>query len=1033
MPVNGSVRCAWFAAFIAASSLLCPSALALDPRRPIASYQHTRWGAAEGAPAIINAITQDRYGYLIVGAATGLYRFDGVTFELIRPDDAELTQGRVVHLLRGKDDRIWAFYDTGQVATYRNGRLKRDPTIPKIPAKSPAGAAQTPDGDLWMDGSGAGTAILRRHNGRWHPLTKEAGLNPSEWANIFLAARDGSLWISTNHSLLVKRKGSERFETLKPAILRTVLSQDRRGQIWASDSHGTVALDAHGRSMGQVYPTPTFQNFTAKSLFDRDGNLWMANGHEIVRVRTPGRPARSPDGRILPAVEQLGASDGVGANTTMFEDREGNIWVGTSRALHQFRDVPIVLEPMLATTSAGSQINLFAASDGTVYMAVGQSLFRARPGAAPEKIARLAASADCLTETNDGAIWLFEFDRVVRLHKGVATEMVRSKDLAAFGVYDDGGCAADNHGTTWVSRFYPENPNSGLISVRDRILHYHPQPASRWPVAIARGRGGTPIAWLANGQVVELGADGRFTNVLARSVPKSVIYMLAMGTKGPFLGGGFGLARIWNRQLQIIDANRFPWIASATGITESPDGRTWMITPAGIVVMDSKALDMAFNDVGAPLKSRVLSFEDGLPEIRSPLARVGVARGGDGRIWFATFAGVARIDPAEIKRDIVPPPVHIGALTAGSRVYPDPPSSITLAPGTSKLAIRYAGLSLSVPSRVKFRYRLQGLDSGWVEAGTRREAFYTNLRAGTYAFSVLASNSDDVWSNEATTLKITISPSFVETIWFKLIGAAGLGLVIWLLIQVRTRVVQHQLQDRFDVRNAERERIARALHDTLLQSVQGMVYRFQSVADSLGAETADRKRIEEALDQADALIVEGRNQVQALRVAADSPPIAEALRQTLPRLAGNGPTALQVTVVGKERALKPAVSAELLKIAEEAVRNAIRHAAARSIDVSLAFAGNEATLRILDDGIGIAPEVARAGRDGHFGLPGMRERAEQLRGRCLIGPRAGGGTEISATIPGRFAFQRHLPRPVEGIRRMWGYLGFSAEMDDGGG
>ncbi len=426
------------------------------------------------------------------------------------------------------------------------------------------------------------------------------------------------------------------------------------------------------------------------------------------------------------------------------------------------------------------------------------------------------------------------------------------------------------------------------------------------------------------------------------------------------------------------------------------------------------------------MPARTFDVHDGLPDYVSSQTWDALVRGGDGRIWASTLAGTVWIDPARISFNRNPPPVAIGSLVAEGRRYRDP-MSLRLPAGTSDLVISYAALSLAIPERVQMRYRLEGHDAGWVDPGRRRQAFYTNLAPGNYRFRVIAANEDGVWNRQGASLDFTIPPTFLQSIWFKLLCALALGGLGWAAYKLHVQRLKTRLQTNFDVRIAERERIARELHDTLLQSFQGVVLFFQSLADRIPPDSALRTPIEKGLDHADAALAEGRDRVRELRSEAGQNDLAQALRDAVAEMVTGETPRFRLIVEGTPRPLYPLVSEEVLRIAQEAVRNAIQHAGASTIEVALTYAGKDLRLIVQDDGVGIPESVLASGsRDGHYGIVGMRERAEQIGGRFSLASRTGAGTEMLLTVPARIAYRNggirwrdrlHPDRWRPGIRR----------------
>ncbi|HEY0301012.1 MAG TPA: triple tyrosine motif-containing protein, partial [Rhizomicrobium sp.] len=867
-------RCAAVVAMVAASLLFAPPAGALDPERSLAQYKHTSWTTTEGAPPIIYALAQSTDGYLWIGSASGLYRFDGVTFEHIAPHGPEANAWRATALLVARDGTIWAGYHGGDIATYRDGVLRPDRSAPRTDAYV-LSLVQTRDGAIWATVYRRERSLLRYFQGRWQEIGADWGL-PAGWPANTLATRDGSLWLTDDVSILRLRPGARRFERVQSVTSNGTISEDLAGRIWRSDSLGSrIIPGAAGESSGPALPTPSFPGWPAFVYFDRDGNLWGLNGRGVFRARVPREVRAGPPGGGL--VEHFTAKDGLSADTAalLFEDREGNIWVATTLGLDQFRAASVMIEPMLAGRPPFGS-GLLGASDGTVYVGTSDAVYRVAPGGAPRLLIGNISEPSHICEAADGSIWIFTLDRALRLRQNritATTIPVLMPSRSTNGSFL-GGCAVDRDGTLWLN-----GKQSGMFSTKSGEWHGHGAADPDLSVdTMVRGSGGSLLALLNSGNLVRLGTDGKPERILLRRKP-SEVNVLYQGRHDVLLGGSFGLGRLQGGTLQIADPTHFPWLADPNSMAETPQGQIWLFGRAGIVGLPAADLERAFRDPRARLEPTVLGFEDGLPNVRSLLSQPGVVRGGDGRLWFATVGGVVWIDPARLAHNRLPPPVHIRGLVAGDVRYRDP-RHLKLVKGTSNLAIQYTGLSLTMPQRVRFRYRLEGVDADWIEAGTRREAYYTNLGPGTYRFRVVAANNDGVWNRAGATLDFTIPPTFLQSIWFKLLCALALGALALAAYALHVQQLKARLQSHFEVRIAERERIARELHDTLLQSVQGLVLFVQSIGQRIPPDSDLRQPIEKALDRADAALDEGRARVRDLRSNTASHDLAQALYDT---------------------------------------------------------------------------------------------------------------------------------------------------------
>jgi signal transduction histidine kinase len=401
----------------------------------------------------------------------------------------------------------------------------------------------------------------------------------------------------------------------------------------------------------------------------------------------------------------------------------------------------------------------------------------------------------------------------------------------------------------------------------------------------------------------------------------------------------------------------------------------------------------------------------GLSAERTP--EPSLAESQDGRMWFATTRGIAWLDPAALhkNRNRFPPPVLISSITSNGKTYPGS-SDFTLPAHSESLQIDYTALSLAIPDRVLFRYKLDGVDPEWQDAGTRRQAFYTRLPPGHYQFHVIARNNDGVWNETGASLVVSIKPAFYQTWWFTALVMLAAGALLWWAIRLRIRSIAHQLQGRLAERVAERERIARELHDTLLQSLFGLTLRFHTAASRLPADDPAREALDEALKQSDRVMQEGRERVLNLRGRRiDNTNLADALAETGHQLRAIHPANFEISVEGGPRPLDEIVQEEILLIGREALTNAFSHSGAENIVAEIAYQPGALHVRVRDDGRGIDEGVLKTGyRSGHWGLPGMRERANKMRGELRVRSSSEGGTLIDLQVPGTLVYRPESPK-----------------------
>jgi signal transduction histidine kinase len=445
---------------------------------------------------------------------------------------------------------------------------------------------------------------------------------------------------------------------------------------------------------------------------------------------------------------------------------------------------------------------------------------------------------------------------------------------------------------------------------------------------------------------------------------------------------------------------------------ETADGDLWVHDADGVAHVPAGEARQALRDSTYRPRADRFDARDRLDGPATTNVAPSAVEGTDGRIWFAYVGGVASVDPAHLPRNGVPPPITIRGIRAGEREY-SASGQIALPARTTGLTIAYTAASLDIPERVRFRYRLSGLDTAWQDVGARREAVYTNLGPGDYRFQVIAANADGVWNETGATLDFVIPPTFVQTRLFLALCAMGAAGALWLLLAWRQRRVTAAIHARFDATLAERTRIAQELHDTLLQGFGSVALQVHAARRLVGTQP---QQLTEVLDQAaavaDATLREARHAVWEMRAPElDELDLPGALRAAAYDAVGSEPIRLSVAVHGAPRHLPPAAEVAALRIGREAVTNSVRHAGCKTVDVTLAYGPGTLTVKVCDDGRGLSPEsIDRARRNGHWGLIGMRERAAAAGGYLEIAAVDGGGTSVIAVLPTDEASGKPVPR-----------------------
>jgi signal transduction histidine kinase len=437
----------------------------------------------------------------------------------------------------------------------------------------------------------------------------------------------------------------------------------------------------------------------------------------------------------------------------------------------------------------------------------------------------------------------------------------------------------------------------------------------------------------------------------------------------------------------------------------------WLNMACGLVRIARTELDSWVADSKRTVQAAVFDSSDG---VRSHAfygsTSPHVAKSLDGKLWFSTWDGLSVVDPRHLPANKLPPPVHIEQITADGKVY-DALSGLRLPPLVRDLTIDYTALTFVAPEKVHFRFKLEGQDQDWREVVNDRQVQYSNLGPGNYRFRVTACNNSGVWSDAGTFLDFSIAPTYYQTTWFRVSCVAAFFLLLGAAYQLRVRQLAHQFNMTMEARVSERTRIARDLHDTLLQSFHGLLLRFQTVYALLPSRLEEAKQnLETAIDQAAAAITEGRDAVQGLRSSTvESNDLADAIRAIAEELASDetnqNSAVFQVQVEGTPHNLRPILRDEIYRVASEALRNAFLHARARRIEVEIRYDERQLRLRVRDDGKGIDSKLLNEdGRPGHYGLRGMRERAKLVGGKLTVWSEPDAGTEVELSIPAATAY-----------------------------
>jgi signal transduction histidine kinase/ligand-binding sensor domain-containing protein len=1009
-------------------SARAPAALPTDPRLDIPFLYHTAWSGKDGAPSGVQAMAQTSDGVLWLGAHNGLFSFDGVRFSSIRRlSGIDLPSSEVYALLAPRTGGLWVSYLFGGASFINDGKVTHYSPADGLPSGTITDMAEGADGAVWA----ASTAgLFRRKQMGWEDVTDQYGLR-SRFLRSICIDPDQTVWVNAGGPILYLKAGADRFETAPwriDSVKNPFLARSRDGVPWISTSIDgrSAALRLSMRSL--VSPTAVDIIWLDKpdaaiDVVESSGALWIDSGMALTRAPPNSRELRNPElanhTRDYPLDQASGRAVQIG-----FEDREGDIWLGTTGGIDKFRDSRIHQLPLVM-----GEITIVAADRGGLWVgldrspAVPRGLYSMGLDAPPRRIPgieRISAGY----RSPSGEIWLGGAAGLWHLAQDQWQPLMGPDMLRGQPDTDLQAIATDSDGSLWISVV-----RSGLYkqTVDGWTLHTPKNVrAGEYPIVMLSDKQGTIWLGYSQNRVTGLSRNGEeyFTkhdgiavgNVLALATVEGVLWV----------GGDQGLFYHDGHQFLPVTFTAGPPVSGVSGILQSTVGDAWVNTGMGVIRVASKDLHSWSRRPEGPVKAEFLNYLDGMLGSPTPVRPLPtVVEASDGRIWFTTTNGIFWSDPGAGTRNSIAPNVLVTGVTADG-------TSIELAPhvflgkNIRNLEIDYTATSFVVPERVLFKYRLAGRDRDWQEVGTRRSAFYTDLPPGRYEFGVTASNNDGVWNEAGQRVTLILAPTMFQTLWFQLLctAVAAALLVMLFLLRLRQMSLQlhRQLEQRSDARVEERTRIARDLHDSLLQGFQGLMFRLQAVRQLLPLRTTDAAaQLDTALESADRAIAEGRDAVRELR---DSTLIQGDLGETLALLgkefadaAATQQPSYHVVVEGKPRPLDPLVRDEVYRIAREAIRNAFKHARATKIEAELVYGSAGFYVRVRDDGVGIDPQILTRGRrDGHWGLPGMRERASTFKGEFNVWSELSAGSEIELKIPAQTAYVRvkrpwRLPRP----------------------
>ena len=985
----------------------CPWVLALDPSLDVDQYAHTAWRVREGfSRGAILSIAQTHDGYLWLGTEFGLLRFDGVKVVLWQPPAGEQLPSDYIRQVRvSRDGRLWIGTRKG-LASWKDNRLTQ---YPELADQRVSALLEDHEGTLWVgvEWLSAHGRLCAIQNGSVHCEDK-GGAFGNAVLGLF-EDRKGNLWAATQTGLWRWKPGPPEFHPIQDELIGGFADGDN-GALLVTTRSG-IKQFVEGKM--SLYPLPgSIRPFPAYAmLYDRDGSLWIGTlNRGLVHVH---------QGRA----DTFSQSDGLSGDISeaLFQDQEGNIWAGTWEGLDRFRDLAVATFSKKQGLSDPIVGSVLADRDGSVWISTYGGLDRWKgqitaygkfDGHAPRSI----------FQDSRGRIWVCTYNEFGYLQKN------RLVPIRGIPGGDSPRIAEDTEGNLWITNqegLFRLSPRGELERIPWSSLGHQDYAEA---LAADPLRGGVwlgfidgGIAYFRHGQVSAsyATADGLGVG------PVNHFLFDRDGTLWAATEGG--LSRLKNGRIATLTSTNGLPCNVVHWVIEDNDNSFWLNMPCGLIRIARSDLDAWDADIDKAPSSRrlpatVFDISDGIKSLPSTgYYTPKVTKASDGKLWFLRWDGVSVIDPRHIPFNKLAPPVQLEQIVADGKTYDataDANATQQLSAHIRQLEIDYTALSFVVPEKVLFRYKLEGFDEDWQDVGHRRQAFYMSIPPGKYRFRVTACNNSGVCNEAGTFLDFSVAPAYYQTAWFPLLCGAALLAVLLSLYQLRMQQLERQFQVRVEGVVNERTRIARELHDTLLQSLHGLMFQFQAARNMF------QKRPEEALQALDGAIMgteqaitESQDAIEDLRSpAAAEEDLAQLIKVTGEDLAASryeehDSPSFGLIVEGQQRALTPVIRDEVYRIAREVLRNAFRHAQARRIEAEILYDEDQLRLRVRDNGKGMDPQVLeKGGRPGHWGLPGVRERAQQMGAKLDVWSETGAGTEVQLAVAASAAYRKRSGR-----------------------
>ena len=987
------------------------NAQAIDPNRTMSQYVRRQWGIESGLPrGPVYAIDQTADGYLWIGTEAGLVRFDGFSFSLIASSAPELPS--ITHVLGlATDDAgdLWARLRRPTLLHYRHGIFEDARRDPNLTHSSVTAMSRGRDGALLFWGQAGATAL---RGGKFQIVPEPAGFTRSTVLSI-AQTENGDIWVGTRDAGLFRMSGGQTIPITNglPDLKVNSLAPAKNNQLWVATDGGLARWD--GAKLTRDGIPRALDGVQALAItLDRDSNLWIGtNSVGLARLNDAGLALLEDPQHVKNAV------------TAIFEDREGDLWIGSANNLERLRDSAFVTYSLPEGLPTSGSNPVYADSENRMWFPpVDGGLWWLKDGQRG-RVTLDGLDRDVVYSIagRQGELWLGRRSgglTQLRQDKSsfTAKTYTHANGLAQDSVYS---VYQDHEGNVWAGTL--SGGVSKLSAGRFTTYTVADGLASDAVTSILETSDGT--MWFATPSGLSaLSAEHWRTYTTGNGLPSNDAVSLLEDSAGIlWIGTRSGIAFRDSTGFHMPRQAQGSLREEILGVAEDKLGSLWISTSIHVLRVNR---DKLLRGVLAEGDLREYGLADGLRGVEGVKRQRSVVTDPLGRIWFSLNLGISVVDPARLTYNSAPAIAHVETISAdGNGIGLQ--GAVHIPGGRQRITFGYAGLSLSVPERVRFRYKLDGYDRDWSEPVATREAAYTNLPPNSYRFRVVASNPDGAWGGTEAMVAFSVLPLFWQTWWFELGVVAACMLVTIGLYRLRLRQLTSRLNLRFEERLAERTRIAQELHDTLLQGFLSVSMQVHVAANRLTADSPAKPTLTRALQLMGQVIEEGRNAVRGLRSShSASLDLEQAFSsihdEELSRDPGGEPIEFRIIVDGPRRPLHPVLRDELYRIGREALINAFHHSRAKRIELELKYESRQLRMLVRDDGCGIEPHVIRSGRDGHWGLPGMRERAERIGGRLHVYSSAAAGTEIELSVPGKVAFQDQSDRSLNWFGR-WRY------------